>query len=458
MIRVFRQYIPKKYMVLGLLEALISASAMIIGTSVIHYYLNYGFDPWKLLGIALVFSGIHSISMTLMGLYQRRSKEGHAGLIVRIIASFFMTTMLMSLVFYTFPDLFYGRRSFGLTILIAVLGIIYIRLVFFQLTDKEFLKKRVLVFGTGQQAKLIEKLDKENSSFYVIAYVAFQDENLKIDRSKIMELPSDLLSYVLTHQINEIVISDCVWMEQLAMDDLINCRMNGIDVVNLMNFIEKEECRINLDVISPEWLLFSDGFDYSEYALFFKRILDITASLILLALFWPIMLITAGLIWLEDKGPVFYHQVRVGENSQLFKVIKFRSMRVDAEKAGAQWAKKNDNRITNIGRFIRLTRIDELPQIFNVLKGDMSFVGPRPERPNFVETFNKEIPYYNHRHIVKPGITGWAQLCYPYGSSTQDAVEKLQYDLYYVKNYSLFLDILIILQTAEVVLWGKGSR
>ncbi|MDV3242705.1 MAG: exopolysaccharide biosynthesis polyprenyl glycosylphosphotransferase, partial [Methylocaldum sp.] len=203
------------------------------------------------------------------------------------------------------------------------------------------------------------------------------------------------------------------------------------------------------------------GFRYSGFQQLSKRAFDVLASLALLAVSWPIMLLTALAIVLESgwRAPVFYHQVRVGKNWRLFKVIKFRSMRTDAEKDGkARWATRNDDRVTRVGRFIRKTRIDELPQLFNVLKGEMSFVGPRPERPEFVEKFAETIPYYSERHRVKPGITGWAQLCYPYGSNYQDAIEKLQYDLYYVKNYSLFLDFLIMLQTIEVVVWGKGAR
>ena len=189
-----------------------------------------------------------------------------------------------------------------------------------------------------------------------------------------------------------------------------------------------------------------------------KRTFDITASTLLLLATFPIMLATALLIYLEDRGPVFYRQIRVGKNWKLVNVLKFRSMRTDAEKNGAQWATTNDDRVTKIGRFIRKTRIDELPQMFNVLRGDMSFVGPRPERPEFVEQFSQSIPFYAERHRVKPGVTGWAQISYPYGASEKDTIEKLQYDLYYVKNYSIFLDLTILFQTAEVILWGKGAR
>jgi sugar transferase (PEP-CTERM system associated) len=215
-----------------------------------------------------------------------------------------------------------------------------------------------------------------------------------------------------------------------------------------------------LDLLQPSWLIFSDGFRYGWLRVITKRMFDIGASGALLFFAWPVMVLAALAIVIESggRGPIFYRQVRVGENWRLFQLIKFRSRRVDAESNGPQWATKNDSRVTRVGAFMRKTRIDELPQLFNVLKGDMSFVGPRPERPMFVEQLSQNIPFYSERHRVKPGVTGWAQICYPYGASEEDAQQKLQYDLYYVKNYSLFLDLLILLQTAEVILWGRGAR
>ena len=230
--------------------------------------------------------------------------------------------------------------------------------------------------------------------------------------------------------------------------------------MNIMGFYEREQGIISLENVHPSWLVFCDGFAQGDFRSLEKRFFDMLASLLLLSISWPIMLLTALAIFLESglKGPILYRQIRVGENNQNFEVLKFRSMKTDAEKNGAQWAQQNDNRITIVGRVIRKFRIDELPQIYNVFRGDMSFVGPRPERPEFVRGFNECIPYYRERHRVKPGITGWAQLCYPYGADENDTIQKLQYDLYYVKNYSLFLDLSIMMNTVEVILWGKGAR
>jgi sugar transferase (PEP-CTERM system associated) len=215
-----------------------------------------------------------------------------------------------------------------------------------------------------------------------------------------------------------------------------------------------------LETLTPSWLVFSDGFVSDGMRPLVKRLFDLFASILLLGVSWWVMLLTILAIYFEDGfgAPVLYRQTRVGFRDKAFKVIKFRSMRVNAEQNGAQWAREKDDRVTRVGKIIRKSRIDELPQLFNVLKGEMSFVGPRPERPEFVEGFQKRIPYYQERHRVKPGITGWAQLCYPYGASESDTWQKLQYDLYYVKNYSLFLDLAIMMSTVEVVLWGRGAR
>jgi sugar transferase (PEP-CTERM system associated) len=270
-----------------------------------------------------------------------------------------------------------------------------------------------------------------------------------------------------THQIHEIVVAmderrrNQDAMGGLPLDDLMECRLRGINVCDVQQFIEREACKVDVDLLRPSWMVFSDGFIVSTWRAGSKRAFDVLASSLLLLFAWPIMLLTTLCIWLEDgiRAPVFYRQTRTGLNGVHFDVIKFRSMDSDAEKGGqAVWASKNDPRVTRVGAFIRKARIDELPQLLNVFRGDMSFVGPRPERPMFVAELAEEIPFYDQRHRVKPGITGWAQLCYPYGASNDDAKEKLQYDLYYLKNHSLLLDIIILLQTVEVVLVGEGAR
>jgi sugar transferase (PEP-CTERM system associated) len=245
------------------------------------------------------------------------------------------------------------------------------------------------------------------------------------------------------------------------MDQLLECRLEGLEITELVSFLERETGKVRLDVLNPSWMIFSDGFRQGRIHGTFERAFDVAASLVLLSVTLPVMLLTALAIRIEDgrRASLFYRQTRVGQYGRTFELLKFRSMCEDAEVAGQPiWAVKNDSRVTRVGSFIRKSRIDELPQVLNVLKGEMSFVGPRPERPQFVAQLNERIPYYRERHTIKPGITGWAQLCYPYGSSEQDAAEKLQYDLFYVKNHSLLFYLAILVQTVEVILWGKGAR
>jgi sugar transferase (PEP-CTERM system associated) len=244
------------------------------------------------------------------------------------------------------------------------------------------------------------------------------------------------------------------------MSELLECKLAGVKVVDLHTFFERETGAVPLEYLDSSWLIFSDGFRRGLVSAWSKRVVDIAFSLILLLLLWPVLLITALAIMIDDGWgkPVVYRQQRVGEAGSPFSLAKFRSMRVDAEKDGPVWAGQNDHRVTRVGAVIRKFRVDELPQLFNVLRGDMSFVGPRPERPEFVRDLDASIIYYRERHTVKPGITGWAQLCYPYGASERDSREKLKFDLYYVKNRGLFFDLFILLQTVEVVLFGKGAR
>jgi sugar transferase (PEP-CTERM system associated) len=260
--------------------------------------------------------------------------------------------------------------------------------------------------------------------------------------------------------IDEIVVAMDDRRRNFPIAELLQCRLKGVDITDVVTFLERETGKVHLDVLNPSWLIFGEGFRRDTWRRIEERLFDVVSSSLLLIVTSPVLLLTTLAVWVDSglRGPVFYRQVRVGYAGRNFEVIKFRSMRVDAEKNGAIWATPGDNRVTRVGSVIRKLRIDELPQIVNVLKGDMSFVGPRPERPEFVARLAETIPYYSERHWVKPGITGWAQLCYPYGASERDAIEKLQYDLYYVKNHSLLFDIMVLAQTVEVVLLGKGAR
>ena len=269
----------------------------------------------------------------------------------------------------------------------------------------------------------------------------------------------NLTRFVENLGVSEVVLALEERRNSLPLHDLLRIKTAGVHVNDFSSFIERETGRVDLDTVNPSWLIFSDGFSSGRaVSSVAKRLFDVLVSSVLLALTLPVIALFAVLVKLDSRGPAFFRQTRVGLYGQSFNLVKLRSMRVDAEAAGAQWATQNDPRVTRIGKFIRKVRIDELPQSWSVLKGEMSFVGPRPERPEFVEDLEEKLPYFAERHMVKPGITGWAQINYPYGASMEDSRHKLEYDLYYAKNYTPFLDLLILLQTIRVVLWREGAR
>jgi sugar transferase (PEP-CTERM system associated) len=322
---------------------------------------------------------------------------------------------------------------------------------------------RIIFLGSGQLAKECADLATNNGGYHkydVVGFVPMPDESSAVPSASVLPVGKSLVSIARERGAAEIVVA--VQNRRggaFPIRELLDCKLNGIKVIDSATFFEREACQIRVDSLQPSWFVFGNGFDQGFLRSLVKRAFDLFASLLIFLVTLPVTAVTALLIYLEDGAPIFYRQERVGEDGYTFMVLKFRSMRKDAEKDGApKWASTGDPRTTRVGRIIRKLRIDEIPQILNVLKGEMSFVGPRPERPFFVEQLCEQVPYYNMRHSIKPGITGLAQVRYQYGASVEDAVQKLQYDLYYVKNNSLFLDLLILLDTLQVVLLSKGSR
>ena len=464
-LRVFNHYIRIQFVLLGIIESLI-VFVSILSAKYIYFYHRYEFidvikSEW---GKATVFTIVMLLGFIAAGLYQARLREGGLGFVLRLTAAYLLGIVGISVIIYVIPQLFLGRGIIAITITLSFVLIVLIRYSMFHL-DPEIFKKRILVIGAGKRANTLTELRRKSDQFgfNIIGFTHFRGEEDMVAEDKVINLTMPLVDFVDKHDVDEIVLAIGDRRKGIPMHELLECKMRGVDIIDVITFFERETGKIRLDQLHPSWLLFSEGFNQSVFRDFSKRSFDILASAFLLAITWPFMLIATLLIWIESgckRGvPILFRQVRLGEGGRPFQVLKFRSMVVDAEKSGkAQWATKNDSRITKVGNFIRKVRIDELPQIYNVLRGDMSFVGPRPERPEFVVMLSEKIPYYSERHNVKPGITGWAQLLYPYGSSEQDALEKLQFDLYYVKNHSIFLDFLILLQTAEVVLFGRGAR
>jgi sugar transferase (PEP-CTERM system associated) len=318
----------------------------------------------------------------------------------------------------------------------------------------------VVILGAGARAARVGRLSvQESSNFVIVGYVAMNDGPEEVigavNRADIESLPA----YLVKLGASEVVLALEERRNALPLEDLLRAKTTGVRVHEFASFIERESGRVDLRSLNPSWLIFSDGFSGGRrVSAVAKRLFDLLFSIILLVLTAPVVLLAALAVKAETKGPAFYRQRRVGLYGEPFELIKIRSMRVDAEVGGtAVWAKKDDPRVTRVGNFLRKTRIDELPQAWSVFNGKMSFVGPRPERPQFVHDLEARLPYYSERHVVKPGITGWAQINYPYGASVEDAREKLEYDLYYAKNYSPFLDLLILMQTVRVILWPENA-
>jgi sugar transferase (PEP-CTERM system associated) len=336
-----------------------------------------------------------------------------------------------------------------------------LRFLFLSLVDREAFRRRVLVFGAGQRAATLLTLRRRSDQrgFRIVGFIPAPGDKQVLADERVLPAATSLLRYVEDEDVDEIIVAMDDRRTGFPLKELLDCRFAGVRVVDLLTFLERETGKVKIDLVNPSWLIFSEGFNADTVRQVSSRAFDLCVSIVIAVAALPFITAVALAILIEDGRPILYRQRRIGLMGKEFTVYKFRSMIKDAEADGrAQWANAQDARITRVGAITRKLRLDELPQVFNVLKGEMSLVGPRPERPEFVARLVAKIPYYHERHYVKPGITGWAQLCYPYGSSDEDAMEKLQFDLYYVKHQSLIFDMMVLLQTAEVVLWGKGAR
>lgn len=464
MIRFFKHYIPLNLLLLVLIEATILVGAMYLGFAVRFLDspdLVHELQP--LLPKILVFVLLMLSLMTASGLYDLDSHDGVRDILHRIGLSFGLGLVGMSVLFYLFPDLMVGRGAFLLSVGLALLGILLSRALFLRWVRTGALKTRAIVLGTGSRAAQIETLmakRAQTSSTQILGYLPVGGSHHFVDHARIIDTHEPLPTLVNRLGVSEIILAVRDRRNGgMPMQELLQCKLMGVRVLELSSFFERENGHLQLDSMNMSWMILSDGFNQGILRDTVKRLFDLVTSTVLLVTTLPVMALTALLIRMESPGPILYRQERIGQGGRPFTILKFRSMRTDAEKDGKpRWASQNDARVTAVGRVIRRLRIDELPQAINVFLGEMSFVGPRPERPYFVEDLSRKIPYYGVRHTVKPGITGWAQVRYPYGATEEDAMHKLQYDLYYVKNHSLFLDLAILLQTIQVVLWGKGVR
>jgi sugar transferase (PEP-CTERM system associated) len=466
MLRFLRRQTVRWLLLFGITELLLLASSLYLAMH-LRYFRNADdlVDvSHHLLLRSFIFALVIMLGMAALGEYRTHMRTTWQGTVARQAVAFVIGGLMLVVGYYIVPQAYVGRGVLFLALLTGFLAVMMFRLLFMRMVEIESLKPRILILGTGQRAAQIHNRMRRRSDrrgFTVVGYVPCSGEDIAIPAEKLLALDVPLPILVKREHIDEIVVGVDDRRGRLPMDGLLQCRQAGVMITDLTTFFERESGRVQLSWLEPSWLVFSRGFNATPLHRLAKRCFDVAAATTLLLLCWPLMLAVAVAIRLESGPgqPILYRQERVGENGQTFWLLKFRSMRTDAERDGvARWAARHDDRVTRVGRVCRKLRLDELPQLWNVLKSDMSIVGPRPERPQFVADLTIKIPFYSLRHCLKPGLAGWAQLSYPYGASEEDAAEKLKYDLFYVKNHNLLFDMLILIETVEVVLFSRGAR
>jgi len=469
-VRFFGHFVPRKVMVLVGLEGLL----VLFGLAIIFPLQStapgaLGWEEIQLKAEMVVAAAVVVMSMAGMGLYdpgQITMRDGPLMLGVRLFLAMLAAAAGILVVLAALPDL--ALESGPLLVAVAAVFVLILlkRVVYQRVVASDRLKSRILTLGVGSRAAAVAEMQGENRRcempYVFLGYVATPTaNNVDVPADEVIHQQEDerLLDICRRYRADELVVAVRERRGQLPVEELLDCKLHEVSVIDLTSFLERERRHLRLDSLNTSSLVFGDGFRQDGVRTTVKRVFDILVSVALLLVTLPIMALTALAIKTESPGPVFFCQQRIGLANEPYWLYKFRSMRQDAEKEGVPvWAQKDDDRVTRVGRIIRKLRIDELPQILNVLKGEMSFVGPRPERPLFVDRLSEEVPFYRVRHTVPPGITGWAQICYPYGASVEDARQKLQYDLYYVKNHTFFLDLVILIRTVAVVLFGQGAR
>lgn len=409
---------------------------------------------------AIVVTIVFQLSLYFFNLYDLSNVPSIANTVTRTVQAFGFGCIALAVIYYVLPDLLIPSSIFWAAFLLTCVGVFFLRILYFYILRRRLFSQTIVIIGTGKLASDIarELEGKSDSGYKVIGFIGRGQPAFNPKMAPVFPTIESLGDSLIAENISRVVVAPDDRRGHIPVHTLIQCKMRGIEVDQGVTFYERIAGKILVERVDPSWIFFSDGFGFSRWKRMLKYGMDMSFAVPMLLLSLPILLISAVVIKFESPGPVLYRQERVGERGRIFRLIKLRSMRQDAEKDGPVWAAEHDERVTRFGVFIRKTRIDELPQLWNVIRGDMSLVGPRPERPMFVEQLIKEIPYYNIRHATKPGVTGWAQVCYHYGASTEDALRKLEYDLYYLKNISIPLDLFIIFKTIKTILFQEGSR
>ncbi|NMM15525.1 MAG: TIGR03013 family PEP-CTERM/XrtA system glycosyltransferase [Rhodoferax sp.] len=459
MIKIFNHYFHKR----TLLQIFFDLGFVVV--TVMVAILMQVADPSSVSSLVVTTTLLLAVGILVinagLGFYQRVHHRTVGQTRARAVLSLCLSMSLAYGIFRLSPLPLADASAFVLALVAAVALMLVHRIYVAHAMPRAMMRQRVLIFGSGDRARLVGRtLKNSDPNVDLVGYYASPNETTSdISGWGLLSPKKSLTDIVIEEQVDEIVVALSERRGgSMPLRELLDCKLHGVRVVDIATHFEKTMGQIRRDSVSAGWLIFGDGFEQGLIRTMVKRLFDIVCATLLIVLALPVMVMTSILILLESAGSIFYLQERVGLNGRLFNVVKFRSMRTDAEKDGQpRWASTADERITRVGRVIRKLRIDELPQLFSVLGGDMSLVGPRPERPYFVDKLTQELPYYAVRQSVKPGITGWAQVRYHYGASVEDSAEKLQYDLYYVKNHTLFLDLIVLFETVGVVLMGKGA-
>jgi len=464
MLRIFQQYYPIRNILFYFIEGCVIFGSVLLSSVLLTFSPSYLFDFMLFIRIFLV-TMVCQIALYYNDLYDFQVASNIPEITIRLLQSLGVSAIVLAGIYYVFPLAIIGQGTFALSIVFLLVFIIGWRMLYIIVLNKGFFNKKVIILGGSDLAfDIYREVEANIDCGYTITVLMPESESdtkgSTIPSDRVMTTGrADLCRTALDLGVEKVVVALKESRGNFPTKNLLACRTAGMEVLEGNSFYEQLTGKLLVKRINPSWLIFSSGFRKSRTVTALKRLSDIVMSVALLILLAPLFLVTAIALKLDSKGPVFFSQDRVGQNKKEYMMHKFRSMVADAEKkTGPVWARDNDDRITRVGRIIRKVRIDELPQLWNVLIGNMSMVGPRPERKHFTDELEEKIPYYSERFVVKPGITGWAQVCYDYGASIEDAVEKLNYDLFYIKNLSLMMDLMIILRTIKTVLFGKGAR
>ncbi len=461
MFRLFKHYIPHAVLLLAAVDAVLLMLAAEVAWIMRAAQIGMDVEPVTArFGPIVSFAAALQLAMVAVGVYGTEALQSLRFAFVRLLSAVSLGVIFLATLYFAVPGITLWRSNLLIAMPLAIIALGAVRLVASSALGGEAFRRRIVVLGAGKRAARIRELsERAGAGFSVVGYIAMSDQPPVVASAIHRSAISNLADHAVLLKASEVVLALEERRGSLPLGDLLRVKTTGVHVNEISSFVERETGRVDLATVNPSWFIFSDGFTAGQrISKFAKRVFDIIASVVVLLLTLPLLLLGALAVKLDSRGPAFYRQQRVGLYGELYMIVKLRSMRTDAESGGAVWATENDPRITRVGNILRQLRIDELPQLWNVLKGEMSFVGPRPERPEFVAELEAKISYYAERHMVKPGLTGWAQINYPYGASVEDARAKLEYDLYYAKNYTPFLDILILLQTLRVVLWPDGAR